>query len=478
MNISLRLLASLSLLLLANAPAAQAAKPVFRAGAARSNITPPLGQNIVGSFHPSPANDVHDELWAKCLVLDDGTTRVAFVVCDVLGIVRPVYEEAARQIEAATGMKRSQLMMSATHTHSAGTLLGKSRYDLTAELDDYQTFVAKRIADAVKSAVNKLVPARIGHGSAQEPGQVFNRRWHLEPGAMPTNPFGRKDDRVKMNPGRGNPKLVKPAGPIDPEISFLAVQSAAGKPLAILANYSLHYVGGVKRGAISADYYGYFARRMRQLMNANGQEPACIVMLSNGTSGDINNIDFTKRVPRMAAYEKMKEVANDVAGKTFTALKKVRYRDTATLGSRFSEISVAVRQPDGELLASARKTQVAVKNPAKKNISEIYADRTLAMAGLPKRMPLPLQVFRVGEVGIAAIPNEVLVEIGLELKGKSPFAKSFTHSNAGGYCGYLPSAKQFRLGGYETWLGTCWFEEQTAGQVVDRLLKMWGELKP
>jgi hypothetical protein len=217
---------------------------------------------------------------------------------------------------------------------------------------------------------------------------------------------------------------------------------------------------------------------MRQLMNANGQEPACIVMLSNGTSGDINNIDFTKRVPRMAAYEKMKEVANDVAGKTFTALKKVRYRDTATLGSRFSEISVAVRQPDGELLASARKTQVAVKNPAKKNISEIYADRTLAMAGLPKRMPLPLQVFRVGEVGIAAIPNEVLVEIGLELKGKSPFAKSFTHSNAGGYCGYLPSAKQFRLGGYETWLGTCWFEEQTAGQVVDRLLKMWGELKP
>jgi neutral ceramidase len=478
MNTPRRILSALLLTLIVGVWASSAAPPIFQAGAARSNLTPPLGQNIVGGFHPYPCTAVHDELWAKCLVLDDGATRVAFVVCDVLGIVRPVYEEAARQIEAATGMKRSQLMMSATHSHSAGTVLGQSRYDLNAKLDGYQQFVAKRIADSVQRAVNNLAPARIGWGSAAEPDQVFNRRWYLEPGAMPTNPFGKSDDRVKMNPGRGNPKLVKPAGPTDPEIAFLAVQTPTGKPVAILANYSLHYVGGVKRGTISADYYGYFARRMRRLMGADGLEPECVVMLSNGTSGDINNIDFTKKVPRLPAYEKMKQVANDVAGKTFAALKRVKYRDSATLGSRFEEIKGGVRQPAGKLVAEARQTRAAVKNPAKKTLPEIYADRTLAIASLPRTMPLPLQVFRVGEVGIAAIPNEVLVEIGLELKAKSPFKKSFTHSNAGGYYGYLPSARQFRLGGYETWMGTCWFEEQTAAQIVSRVLNMWGELKP
>lgn len=69
----------------------------------------------------------------------------------------------------------------------------------------------------------------------------------MKPGTVPENPFGSKDDRVKINPGRQNPNLDKPAGPVDPEIFILAVRTPEGQPIGMLANYSLHYVGGIRR---------------------------------------------------------------------------------------------------------------------------------------------------------------------------------------------------------------------------------------
>ena len=468
---------SLTLLLTAFAVSAGAAAPIFKAGAARSNITPPLGQKIVGGFRPYPSTHVHDELWAKCIVLDDGKTKLAFVVCDNLGIKRQIYDAAAKLVEAHTGIPRSHLMMSATHTHSAGSLIGdgEDRFKIGPEFDDdYQPFVAGRIADAVRRAVNNLEPARIGFGSAHEPEHVFNRRWYLKPGAMPTNPFGNQNDIVKMNPGRGNANLVKPAGPTDPEVAIVSLQSKDGRPIGVLANYSLHYIGGTQSGSISADYFGYFARRLRDLLKVNRPDPNFVAMLSNGTSGDINNIDFTKRsTKRLARYEKMRIVGHDVAAGVFAAVQKIRYQDHAKLDARFRNIRVKSRRPDAELLARSKKLLAGIKDPNKRSIQEIYAARILALTRLPDEMPLPIQAFRIGDLGVAAIPNEVLVEIGLELKSKSPFPRAFTHSNAGGYFGYLPTAEQFRLGGYETWIGTCWFAEATAADITQALLGMW-----
>src|SRR5690606_420664 len=78
--------------------ASPASPPPLRAGAATSNITPELGLRIVGGFAPYPATHVHDELHARCLVLDDGTTKLALVVCDLLGLHRSVSLEARRLI--------------------------------------------------------------------------------------------------------------------------------------------------------------------------------------------------------------------------------------------------------------------------------------------------------------------------------------------------------------------------------------------
>src|SRR5436190_2911207 len=242
---------------------APASAQSLQAGAATSNITPPLGQDIVGGFSPAPSTHVHDELHARCLVLDDGQVRLAFVVCDLVGLHGIVSGEARRLIEEHTKIPRGRVLISATHTHSASSALGRDRFNHEQKLDDYQQFVAQRIADGVQRAVNNLRPAQIAFGTAEAPEHVFNRRWFMQPGTVPPNPFGTAD-LVKMNPGAGNPNLTEPAGPTDPTISFIALREPAGRPIAVFSAYSLHYVGGVGAGHISADYYGMYCDHLKR----------------------------------------------------------------------------------------------------------------------------------------------------------------------------------------------------------------------
>ena len=114
----------------------------------------------------------------------------------------------------------------------------------------------------------------------------------MKPGTIPPDPFGQTTDRVKMNPPRASSDLIEPAGPIDPEVRFLIVRSMEGHPIALLANYSLHYVGATGGGAISADYFGAFATKIAAVLSSPEQDPPFVGILSNGTSGDINNINF------------------------------------------------------------------------------------------------------------------------------------------------------------------------------------------
>ena len=141
---------------------AKPAKP-FRAGAAAANITPPLGQRIIGGWSPIPATHIHDELHARCLVLDDGKTRIALVVCDNLGIPREVFDQAREWIGKETDLPPGNVLMCSTHTHSATPARGTA--PLGGEtLFEYQRFLARRIADGLRRAINNLEPARIGWG--------------------------------------------------------------------------------------------------------------------------------------------------------------------------------------------------------------------------------------------------------------------------------------------------------------------------
>lgn len=450
----------------------------FKAGAASSNITPPLDKPVVGGWASPQASHIHDELYARCLVLDDGKTRLAFVVCDSLGIAREVFDEAKRIIHEKTGIPPDNMMMSATHTHSSISARGTNRLIKDKELSDYQRFLVMRIADGVRRAINNLEPARIGWGAGREPTQVFNRRYFMKPGVPVPNPFGGQD-KVVMNPGRGNPNILKAAAPTDPEVAFFSVQSVDGRPIALLANYSLHYVGPNDQGVISADYYGVFADRIQQLLGADRIDPAFVGIMSNGTSGDINNINWLKkRQEQFAPYEKMRQVADLVARSVYKEHQNIKFHNWVQLGAMQKELTLKVRKPTEEQIAYFRTIQEkpADAKPYHKH-EKVYARRIFQMCEFPDEVSVILQAFRIGDLGICAIPFEVFVEIGLELKAKGPFEQTFTVSHANGSYGYLPTAAQHELGGYETWLGTNMVEVQAAPKIVSMLISTFDSLR-
>jgi predicted neutral ceramidase superfamily lipid hydrolase len=160
---------------------------LFRAGAAASNITPQVGGSIMGYFNERHSTNIHDELHARCLVLDDGQTRIAIVVCDNCMIPREILDEAKHRIQEKTGLPTDHILISATHTHSAPTCTGLYLSETDKE---YVPFLISRITDGVARAVNNLAPAKVAWGVGHEPNQVFNRRWKMKLGTIPANPFG------------------------------------------------------------------------------------------------------------------------------------------------------------------------------------------------------------------------------------------------------------------------------------------------
>ena len=457
--------------------------PRLLAGAATSNITPALSLDspIAGDWDRPPGTYIHDELFVRCLVLDDGETRVGIAIVDNLAIPRYVLDPAKEAVHQRTGIQPERILIACTHTHSAAPGRGRDRFALDPPLDGYQRFLADRIADAFQKAVEHLEPAEIGFGSAELPDEVFNRRWLMKPGTDLPNPFG-GTDRVRMNPGVGNPDLLEPSGPTDPEIAFLVVRSAEGRPIALLANYSLHYVGGVPRGHISADYFGFFAKEIARLLEAEKTQPAFVGMMSNGASGNINNIDYRGGQIRFPPYGRMQMVANRAAAAVYGAYQKVEYEAWAPLSMISRDLTLGTRRPSPELVERAREIVANPEDYPRAGLPSpqavvAYAERTLKMHEYPAEIPIPLQALRIGELAITAIPFEVFVQTGLELKEKSPFPRTFTISLANSTYGYLPTVRDHELGGYETWLGTSCFEVEAEPKIVAALLEMLGQLE-
>ena len=455
---------------------------VFLAGAATCNITPFLGGGIVGNYGiPPPAEYIHDELHARCLVLDDATTRLVFIIVDIIGMNRNLIDEAKRLIQEETAIPKENVLVSAIHTHSATSAQGvgdnRRGWNENEPFDEYQKFLIRRLADVVRVTLGNLEPARIGWGVGSVPQHVFVRRWKMKPGTPIPDPFGGQD-KVVMNPGRQDPNLLEPAGKPDPDVSFISVQSVEGRPIALLANYSLHYVGGVPKNHISADYFAVFADRIQELLKADRQEPPFVGIMSNGTSGDVNNIDFSKPSEKILPYGKIRVVADDVAREVLRVYNTIRYHDWVPLKAAQEELKLHVRKPDQAMIDRAKMvlSRPDTVTPVHR-YEKVYADRQLRMLEYPDKVDVVLQAFQIGELGVAAIPFETFAEIGLEIKAKSPFKSSFTIELANGSYGYLPTPAQHKLGGYETWLSTNKVEVDASDKITAKILSLFESLR-
>jgi len=445
---------------------------VFRAGAATSNITPDIsGPSVPGGKGPSSPH-VHDELHARCLVLDDGTIRLALVVCDLQRMHHSTSREARRRIWEQMGIPPENVLISATHTHSAGGVPGP-RFELEAPLNPYQEFVVRRIVDGVRRAANLLRPAEVAFGRVAAPEYSFNRRWLMKQVTTPPNPFGGVD-RVQSSPGFQNrSRLIEQAGPIDSTLSFLAFREPGGRLISVFSSYNMHYVGRGVPGHISADYFGAYCEALRRLQSSEDPDRPFVAIMASGTSGDVTVTDNSKPTPPGGPWAYMHKVADDLAGRVNRALPGAAWQKSAPLASRYQVLELGWRNVEKEMRALEQRDASA---PALSYQQGIAARNMPTLATLANPAPVPLQVLRIGDTAIAGSACEMFAETGLEYKRRSPFAQSFLVSINHGYMGYLPTPRHFELGGYETWPGINVLEPQASVKIMDALLAMTAEL--
>jgi hypothetical protein len=276
-----------------------------------------------------------------------------------------------------------------------------------------------------------------------------------------------------MNPGVENPAIDRPAGPIDPDVAVLAVQRAGeadGQPLAVFASYALHYVGGGPGTDVSADYFAVVAERLHDLTGGPRQDPRqpFVGILANACFGDINNVDVRRRVRQPYEYAQMRAVAEVVATAIHAAWRTIRYHDWVPLGVREKMLDFAVRKPTAAEVQQAREMLATAPQGPLKTLPLIYARETVQLADWPETFRTPVQVLKIGELAVCALPGEPFCQTGLDIKAKSPFPTTMMVGMANDYAGYLPTEEQMALGGYETWRAKSSFLEAAAATRIQR----------
>ncbi|MBO3802391.1 MAG: hypothetical protein JTT11_00710 [Candidatus Brockarchaeota archaeon] len=440
---------------------------MLKAGASEVCITPPLGIKISGYFEERVAKDVHDDLFARSLVLDDGETRVAIVVCDLIGVGRAYLDRAKGLIDKRCGIPPSNVLVSCTHTHTG------------PEVEDmgYGEILIHKIADSVQLACNALSEAEVGFEKEREEKPLGNRRFFM------------RDGTVWTNPGTLNPNIVKPAGPVDPDIGVLCARGLDGRAICLLANYAMHYAGlspTEKREdmyTISADYFGVFSEMAKRML---GGKPVAI--LANGACGDVIMFDAMKPHKEVNKYFGHAErVAALVAAKAVWALNQMEFHRTLKLGAEIEELTIPRRVPTEEEITLARKLargEIEARNMRHYSLKYFFAPKIEGFQRGPKEVKTWVQALAFGRAAaIVGLPGEIFVEHGLRIKKESPFDRTFVFELANDSVDYVPTARAFKedgplasSGGYETSIGPNILIPEAGDMMVESALRMLGKL--
>ncbi len=407
------------------------------AGSSRLEITPPKGLPMGGYVERAdPAEDVHDPLFARGLVLDDGQRRVAFLSADVHEVTQAFASQVRRRIQQELGIPAEHVLFAVSHTH-AGPLVAGRRVSLPDPL--YMDVLTDRLLGAVRGAGRALRPAAVGAGR----GKLYlgiNRRL---PGAG-----------VQAQMGKN------PARYASPYARILVVAEERGGPMAILFTYGAHpVVLGPANRKVSGDYAGSAERVVEE--NFGGKATALFAL---GFAGDVD-VNHTKR-----DFDEV-EALGSALGRTVIEEMKDTPLETG-LQLRVSSLRVAlplaplptVDEAQRRLLAERERLNGLLgrgENKAEVIRQRVMADWAQQLVQATSRgqgappVEVELQGIAIGRIALLGVSAEPFAEHEKALGELSPFPHTFPISCANGCIGYIPTAEAFAEGGYEVEFAPC-----------------------
>ncbi len=411
----------------------------LRLGAGAVKITPPPGAPMAGYYYSRAASGVHDDLWAKALVLESGGTRAALVACDIIGLPRQVVEDARRLIERGSGLAAGNVMISATHCHTGPVLLVPgNRHKAEGEMrrigEKYLADLPGMIAESVRLAAAAVQPVRVSAGRGREESISFNRRFFM------------KDGSVRFNPGKLNRDIVRPAGPIDPDVPVIFFETPEANPVAACVNFAMHQdtVGGTE---YSADYAYTLSRLLNEAMGGG-----LVTLFTVGCAGNVNHFDVAWDSPQTSHGEAAR-LGTVLAAQALKTMRRLERTSGGPLRAKSQVVNLALREVTPADLAWAKTVVPTMGDkPNWSNFMDLVkAFRILdveARAGRP--VGAEVQVVALGDdIAWVGLPGEAFTELGLAIKTASPFRFTIVAELANDTIGYIPNLKAYDQGAYE-----------------------------
>lgn len=464
------------------ASAAAAPEALFQAGFAERDITPEIGMEAPGGYGKAYHRSLHDPCKVRAAVFADGKARVAVVGIDALFIRRATVQAIRREIQQQCGIPPEAVMIGASHSHAAGPV----GFYLPGEFDDasplvkslvyektvtanpeYLVRVQREIIGAVVAADAGKVEARCAAGFGRDEQAAFNRRFRMRQGFSMTHP------------GQGNPDILEPAGPIDPQVGVLGAWNKEGQFLGCVVNFACH--GTTGPGGISADWIYYLEKTVRGLMGDKA-----VVVFTQGMSGDVTQVD--NRSPyqiKQFGEVSSRYVGGRVGAETLKTLVAVEQAagPLAPVAAQTQVLKIKRRAPKPERVA--RCLEIVQQDPAKVDATEwTFAKEIVVLDARIKKEPIAdveVQAIQVGPAVFLSCGAEYFCQYGLDIKAGSKFPFTFPVELANDCIGYVPTEEALgpRGGGYETRLTSYSNLEPAAGkQIADALIGLSARLTP
>ena len=406
----------------------------LRAGIATIDVTPPIPFRMCGRFSEHLSRGIKDPLLAKAIVFEQGDRKGALVFCDIAQVSVDLSTRVRSQAAKETRIPAAHIAIAATHSHTGPLYFGALRkhfHDRTAkrygtdiyEKVDYVTELSGKLVKVISQAASSMVPVRVEAGFAHETRISFNRRFHMKTGP------------VRFNPGQLNPDIVRPAGPIDPEVGIVSLKAAEGeKTIGAIISFALHLdtVGGSE---YSADFPKVVQDQLRRTYG-----PEFISLFGAGTCGDINHVDVKTRDRRTT-----REIGTMLAETVVKKMPSLTPLDEVSLAVASRRVDAPLQTFNNEQITQAREKMQLVDSPKLSFLERVEAYKILAIELRDgETLPIEVQVFRLNsEVAIVTLPGEVLVELGLAIKRASPFKTTLVIELTNDGPGYIPTKKAF-----------------------------------
>jgi hypothetical protein len=421
------------------------------AGAARVEITPPLSIPYLG-YAPRHAffKGVHDPLFARAVVVDDGERRIALVAADSIGFARGLlgpdrdftgeFRERAHRL---TGIPPEAILLSATHAHSTPETLGfRPLREHPGSLAWLET-LRDQLASAVALADRAREPVRLKRGSIRVDGVAHCRR------------IIAKDGRIHNYSKRPSDAEIASWGVTDPELVVLLLERPDGRPAIVLTHFACHPVTVQVQPLVSADFPGALTSFVERSLT--GCEH-CLFL--QGAAGSINPVRDTTDFADVARY------GLTLAGATLQLTGRMAAPDYPTQTNRVGHAQTTVSLPSRpipplapveEAVRQAHARQDAAATAEERGQlarAALWAEEQLLRARLGDApLAAEVQALRLGDTALVGIPGEPFCEMGLAMKGWNPRLHTLCVGYANDYLGYFAPPSAWEEGGYEVSLG-------------------------